>query len=833
MRRIFYILPLFLCSLSFGQSSDNFDSYANNDILGDQANWNAENSSIIIVKPASDGEAAPNQAGVESSAYYVGTFDADQYSQGTFVGVEAGGYSVGVSVRNSTSGAHDYYGFYTSATSSYLFKVDNGAFTTLAQGNAWTAGDVVKLEVVDDTLKCYRNGSLDASISGDGVLVDASYSTGSPGICGFGNSTTTRIDDWSGGNTSGEPPAETVGYQHFIGESQYHGYIGGQLASNFVSDYSQPPLTPGAYGFDSTYVLACKQKYCIPEDVNNGDYVGTWRKTWTWMSSGSYSFSLIDDHDGAFAINSSTGLITISDATKINGKILQQDTAINLIVRTVDSDIGFELDTAEVWVKENSYTIFVDYSQGTNGSGTRTSPERDFDEFTIQAGRGYFVRRGTYINGESTSIVGVVGSVAHPTIIAAYDDGNIPFFNGSGLGSGVNNRCFVVGQSTETSPSSYLSFYDLKIRGYYSDAFYIWRQSSNIGIYNVELYNNCQDYSGESSLTYRTSDYGDSAVVAPIEIINMQADSTQELYNGEYNNGVAFFKIGTGPAHVTNSRFGHSHYDGIRFTCGRGHILRYCVVQTGSTSMSGWCSAIQFRGDNGLIEGCRIIGNYQGIYVVPPGGGKGWTYELYPDSFHLKNTLLLGQFGYGVQFWPNGDVNYTSSVGDIIEDCYFKNTTLGIWFRDLRDIIIRRNIIAETNGTWGIQSSGTETSTGINIYYNEIYGFSTDEIEIPLSSGLTLYHNTIDGTIDLAGSTSPVTRNNFFRSSTTNTSNNIDLDEITETDYFVNYASKNFALKSTATDAINHGYNLNLSPDIIGTSEQEGTEDIGAHEYIP
>src|SRR3990172_8192033 len=86
--------------------------------------------------------------------------------------------------------------------------------------------------------------------------------------------------------------------------------------------------------YDNTYVLAVKQKYAIPENVETGDYIGTWLKTWTWKSQGSISFSIDRNFHDAFSINASTGLITVNNASRINGKIVKQDTVINLIIRT-------------------------------------------------------------------------------------------------------------------------------------------------------------------------------------------------------------------------------------------------------------------------------------------------------------------------------------------------------------------------------------------------------------------------------------------------------------------------------------------------------------------
>ena len=87
----------------------------------------------------------------------------------------------------------------------------------------------------------------------------------------------------------------------------------------------------------------------------------------------------------------------------------------------------------------------------------------------------------------------------------------------------------------------------------------------------------------------------------------------------------------------------------------------------------------------------------------------------------------------------------------------------------------------------------------------------------------------------MTGSTSPITRNNFYRViCTTNTSNNINIPDIVYSNYFIDLPNHNYTLKSTATEAIDGGYDVSLTPDIIGTTVPKGSAtDIGAYEYIP
>src|SRR5512133_1116662 len=154
--------------------------------------------------------------------------------------------------------------------------------------------------------------------------------------------------------------------------------------------------------FHDQYVIAVKQKFAIPENVQNGDHVGIWLKTLTWKSTGTVSFRIEGNFKDAFSINSSTGLITISNAAGIKGKIVKQDTLINLLIRTSDPD-GSELDTAQIFVKENGYCKFIDYSFRGTETGLRDQPYNDLDDATLTPGYGYFLKRGNIIYDETTA----------------------------------------------------------------------------------------------------------------------------------------------------------------------------------------------------------------------------------------------------------------------------------------------------------------------------------------------------------------------------------------------------------------------------------------------
>jgi len=233
---------------------------------------------------------------------------------------------------------------------------------------------------------------------------------------------------------------------------------------------------------------------------------------------------------------------------------------------------------------------------------------------------------------------------------------------------------------------------------------------------------------------------------------------------------------------------------------------------------------------NSTFEDCRFLNGSKGIVMASASGAN----YMQPDDITIKNCYFYSQGTAAIHVQPPAD-SYNKSVAHIYQDNLIITKSAGIIFRDNSNLTIRRNTIKNTGSaaTFGISGS-SETSATVGIYYNVIYGFTTDEIRVPASTSLTVYNNTVDGTITLTGSTSPLVRNNIFLTSTTNTSNNLSFYDIIESLYFTNYSGHDYSLKYTAVDAIDQGYDLSLTPDIRGTVVPQGTaEDIGAYEFIP
>lgn len=138
-------------------------------------------------------------AATECAAAFTGAaWPSDQYAECTITAAGSGLIAAGPAVRVSASGALDYYGYYGSgaASSSGIFAVIAGAWIDLsgALPGALAVGDVLRLEARGTTLTAKKNGLTVWSGS------DARISGGAAGLCGYGSSTSLRMDGWSAGN---------------------------------------------------------------------------------------------------------------------------------------------------------------------------------------------------------------------------------------------------------------------------------------------------------------------------------------------------------------------------------------------------------------------------------------------------------------------------------------------------------------------------------------------------------------------------------------------------------------------------------------------------------
>ena len=600
--------------------------------------------------------------------------------------------------------------------------------------------------------------------------------------------------------------------------------------------------------YDSTYVLACKQKFAIPEDVENGDYVGVWLRNYTWLKATGTSTKAIETNfNNAFSINSSSGLITIADYTQINGKIVQQDTVINIIIRTTcDVTNIYELDTAQIWVKENSYCKFFDFQYSGTESGTRDEPYNDLDDICTNdsltwgyRGYGLFCKRGTYATNEYTILNHHIASQEHPTIIAAYGTGSKPEFVGTSTNFG-----WYIGDQTgstsnpETTKSEWVYFYDIYMRGYAYSSWYTRRKSDHIGWFNCSQTNCQRTQDLESSFVIISTfpDGGsleDSTLVYDFEVINFYSD-TVGYDNSSGSAEISYMKIGVGPTKITNCFFGAGKTDYasnsgylLRLTAGSGSEVKHCYFEnSNNVDGSDNVAVIQLRQHDAIIEDCIIQGMVNGINVTVPNASYPYTF---PDSVTIKNCHFTGQSKNSIYFY-SGTSGLNQSRGSIFENNIF-DSPQGITTRHV-NYTARYNLFIGGTGK-GIQMIADGTSNNIpTLYYNVFYGYSDDILEFTYSTACYIYNNVFDGTLDFQGS-GEVVRNNYFQSisSAAAESNNIDIDTINTALHFVDYAGHDYHLRSTAISAIDQGYDWGQTEDFEDNLKSGDEWDIGAYEY--
>jgi len=169
-------------------------------------NFNRANESPVLLAPWRMGstqadsawqlfsnQAIPAVASFVAWTYYDSTWTGDHYSQGTIGGPAIGSLFIGVGVRMQSTGERGYV-LWDSAGTYKLERDDAGTFTTLIStiANSPSGGDVLKLQAVGSTLTAWVNGSI------VGTVTDTTYSTGAPGMVGYGNSAQVTLDDWEG-----------------------------------------------------------------------------------------------------------------------------------------------------------------------------------------------------------------------------------------------------------------------------------------------------------------------------------------------------------------------------------------------------------------------------------------------------------------------------------------------------------------------------------------------------------------------------------------------------------------------------------------------------------
>jgi hypothetical protein len=173
-------------------ATDAFTAADNTVLTTYSANWTMNNSTMAITSNAVRGNGVSTD---EMAHWNADIFATDQYSQSVLAGTPNGD-NKGPCVRCASS-AFTGYAFYAFDTVLQLYKISAGSFVLIASTSVSpSAGDLLRLEVIGNTLRCYRNGSLISALNG----TDSTITSGFAGIATYSSSTGFRLDDFQGGH---------------------------------------------------------------------------------------------------------------------------------------------------------------------------------------------------------------------------------------------------------------------------------------------------------------------------------------------------------------------------------------------------------------------------------------------------------------------------------------------------------------------------------------------------------------------------------------------------------------------------------------------------------
>jgi hypothetical protein len=194
-------------------ASDNFNRA--NGGLG--SNWTQNVNSWTI----ESNQARPNTGGSDCLIRWSAeAFDAAQYSQ-VVIKNPSGTTWYGVAVRCATSAVLTCYSYACSSSERELAQYINGSWTRLGNSvvGAGSAAnnDVFKLEANGSSIKPYRNGSLDTSITPTGVS-NSNIPSGAIGMFGNGNVAGggVGVDDFEGDNIAAPPDPLSLKWQGLV-----------------------------------------------------------------------------------------------------------------------------------------------------------------------------------------------------------------------------------------------------------------------------------------------------------------------------------------------------------------------------------------------------------------------------------------------------------------------------------------------------------------------------------------------------------------------------------------------------------------------------------------
>jgi hypothetical protein len=538
----------------------------------------------------------------------------------------------------------------------------------------------------------------------------------------------------------------------------------------------------------------------VPSDAVNGDYVThiTAFPTVKDTTGNSISYSEYNDIDDICSINSSTGEVLINDYTN-----LSIGTSLYIFQTTNGSQT--DIDTLTIEVKSSSDCYYIE--PGTSGSGTRASPFSWSDVTSFTAGKAYLQKCAT----TQTSIVSLDddddGTSENHIVLGSYGTGYRPIIDPA------SGPCMSLGSYNAGADEGtlYVDIYNFRIQG--GEGILGEAGCKYIRHYNIDVY----DCSDNGQIYYKRSlepPYDDQYM--GLEFINCISDSTNS-YPTQYH----CYKIETGAYFLGCEA---SRAGGKGYSVGSQSTLKYCMSKNASTGN------LEAQGDSILIQYCIASGGTDAVITT--------NYDGHGDT-QADYIRVLDSYFY------NSD--YTVEINGC-NKCYFQrntiinSTTHGVFlgYEGVNDsVYIERNWIenSEYDGIRSNPQSGNDTY--IFIHYNIIIDCnnqaSSDAIDLRDITNAFIYNNTCynntNGIEIETGMTGIIARNNFANTFTNiNTvSNNIDIDTITDSNYWTDAASDDFTTFEGAY-GINNGYDVGLSSDYL-LNPIIGLPDIGAYEF--
>lgn len=596
---------------------------------------------------------------------------------------------------------------------------------------------------------------------------------------------------------------------------------------------STTPPDPPAPILGVVHPISHDQKYIIHDDMNNGDYVGEVYTNWTDTIFGNrtdanYAFSILSGNTGtAFAINATSGLITVNDYTQIGADF-------TLSVRVAHTD---DADTVSCHLNYRTSPVFIDWGYSGTESGTRAQPYNSFqsDIGTAVAGTTYLFERGETSAGDYID----ADNVGDTIFFAAYGTGDRPVID---CNDAANQRgilagsCWTISDTDSTDATGYgkfLEFYDFEITDVDDQVPAIEFTNNSYGCELHRIKATGNDGNGVFYTNPKENHATGLIQSSNFTVNDLEIYQEADTWSTNNSSGV---KLSGGGCNMTNVKVisdcpNNQDVYGIRFTGGSDDTVRYVYISGGGDARGG----LQIRCDSSLFEWGYVDSSlYYGIMLLETDGA------YYTNDFSVSGTIVKN-------FWldQNSTVNSASVWGSIAIDTDVNNTTTDDAPRNLTF----ENILITNSGSGGVEINNRTISGNArppaNLTFNKIIVvdgqdsnayYDGDGILVPSGATGTTITNSIFYNLESAAYsvTNNATgvgtfRNNIYENlsgSFSTSTNNYDIDDGNP---FVGSGDYQTADGAYKDDIKNAGYDIGNTYDILGN--EIDTQDIGPFEY--